>query len=196
MEEGRTWAWTWTWTSAFSRRRPNGHRSDGVMPTISLEHLGLGRRGRHLHGETLKTFAYLAKADGKGILVRSFMENEAGDFEFTRNKAKWGFQYLAKPSRGHNAKVRVPAGLSTNWWAEAYRFANFSLGGPDMRKDSVLDRAVHPHSTGVKRPGATGPYNAFDMHAWACCCAALRERRRRRIHWHEPPDCPLQTLPF
>ena len=29
----------------------------------------------------LETFAYLAKADGEGILIRSFMENDADDFE-------------------------------------------------------------------------------------------------------------------
>ena len=36
---------------------------------------------RHVHREMLKTFAYFASADGEGILVRGFMENEAGDFD-------------------------------------------------------------------------------------------------------------------
>ena len=35
----------------------------------------------HIHREMLKTFAYFAKADGEGILIRSFMENDADDFE-------------------------------------------------------------------------------------------------------------------
>ena len=35
----------------------------------------------HVHREMLKTFAYFAKADGGGILIRIFLENEAGDFE-------------------------------------------------------------------------------------------------------------------
>ena len=35
----------------------------------------------HVHREMLKTFAYLAKADGEGILVRSLMENDPDDFE-------------------------------------------------------------------------------------------------------------------
>ena len=34
---------------------------------------------RHIHREMLKTFAYYAKADGEGILVRGFMENAGGD---------------------------------------------------------------------------------------------------------------------
>ena len=37
---------------------------------------------RHVHREMLKTFAYFAKADGEGILVRSLMANEAEDFEW------------------------------------------------------------------------------------------------------------------
>ena len=37
---------------------------------------------RHVHQEMLKTFAYFAKADGEGILVRSLMANEAEDFEW------------------------------------------------------------------------------------------------------------------
>ena len=36
---------------------------------------------RHIHREMLKTFAYYAKADGVGILIRDFMGNDAGDFE-------------------------------------------------------------------------------------------------------------------
>ena len=34
---------------------------------------------RHVHREMLKTFAYLAKADGQGILIGSFMENSPQD---------------------------------------------------------------------------------------------------------------------
>ena len=34
----------------------------------------------HIHREMLKTFAYFARADGEGILIRSFMENDANDF--------------------------------------------------------------------------------------------------------------------
>ena len=35
----------------------------------------------HVHREALKTFAYFAKADGDGILVRSLMENSPEDFD-------------------------------------------------------------------------------------------------------------------
>ena len=36
---------------------------------------------QHVHREMLKSFAYLAKADGEGILMRGFMENDADEFE-------------------------------------------------------------------------------------------------------------------
>ena len=36
----------------------------------------------HVHREMLKTFAYFAKADGEGILIRDFLENNADDLEF------------------------------------------------------------------------------------------------------------------
>ena len=40
----------------------------------------------HFHREMLKTFAYLAKSDGQGILIRSFMENDADEFELLYNR--------------------------------------------------------------------------------------------------------------
>ena len=36
---------------------------------------------KHVHREMLKTFAYFARTDGEGILIRSFMENDADDIE-------------------------------------------------------------------------------------------------------------------
>ena len=41
---------------------------------------------RHIHREMLKTFAYLAKADGEGILIRSLMQNDDDDFELLYNR--------------------------------------------------------------------------------------------------------------
>ena len=36
---------------------------------------------QHVHREMLKTFAYFARADGEGILIRSLLENDADDLE-------------------------------------------------------------------------------------------------------------------
>ena len=44
------------------------------------------RDSRHVHREMLKTFAYLAKADGEGVLIRGFMENDADDLELLYNR--------------------------------------------------------------------------------------------------------------
>ena len=44
------------------------------------------RDSRHVHREMLKTFAYFAKADGEGVLIRGFMENDADDFELLYNR--------------------------------------------------------------------------------------------------------------
>ena len=41
---------------------------------------------QHVYREMLKTFAYFTKADGEGILMRSFMENDADDFEMLYNR--------------------------------------------------------------------------------------------------------------
>ena len=41
---------------------------------------------QHVYREMLKTFAELAKADGEGILIRDFMENDADDFEMLYNR--------------------------------------------------------------------------------------------------------------
>ena len=40
----------------------------------------------HAQREMLKTFAYLASADGEGILIRGFMENDADDLELLYNR--------------------------------------------------------------------------------------------------------------
>ena len=47
----------------------------------------------HIHREMLKIFAYYAMADGEGVLVRSFMENDAEDLDslYKRDPASTGF---------------------------------------------------------------------------------------------------------
>ncbi len=45
------------------------------------ENYGVILEQGHVQREMLKNFAYFARADGEGILVRSFMENGADDFE-------------------------------------------------------------------------------------------------------------------
>ena len=44
-------------------------------------HYPIVKDPEHVHREMLKTFAYFAKADGEGILIRSLMQNDDDDFE-------------------------------------------------------------------------------------------------------------------
>ena len=50
---------------------------------------------KHVHREMLKTFAYFAKADGDGILVRSLMDNGAEDFGLLYNRETSAFLPVA-----------------------------------------------------------------------------------------------------
>ena len=43
----------------------------------------------HGHREMLKAFAYYARADGEGILIRSFLENDADDLGLLHKRGRW-----------------------------------------------------------------------------------------------------------
>ena len=70
----------------------------------------------HVHREMLKTFAYLAKADGEGILVRSLMENDPDDFEliYKRNVDKYpstiGVGSFAYGNINFMSQIQLPEG--------------------------------------------------------------------------------------
>ena len=55
---------------------------------------------KHVHREMLKTFAYFAKADGEGILIRSFLDNDPDDFGLLYNREISAF---------------IPVGTSFGW---------------------------------------------------------------------------------
>ena len=48
---------------------------------VRKNHYPIVNDPKHVHREILKTFAYYAEADGEGILIRGFMENDADDFD-------------------------------------------------------------------------------------------------------------------
>ncbi len=58
-----------------------GKSGYGTVDGIRDNYVPVIRSQEHVHREMLKTFAYLAKADGEGILVRSLIENGPDDFE-------------------------------------------------------------------------------------------------------------------
>ena len=58
-----------------------GKSGYGTVDGIGDNYVPVIRSQEHVHREMLKIFAYLAKADGEGILVRSLIENTPDDFE-------------------------------------------------------------------------------------------------------------------
>lgn len=43
----------------------------------------------HGHREMLKAFAYFARADGEGILIRGLLGNDASDFDMLHKRGRW-----------------------------------------------------------------------------------------------------------
>ena len=70
---------------------------------------------KHVHREMLKTFAYFAKADGGGSLIRAFMENDADDFELLYKRDTPAYTNLGVTSFGWKnlsfmSQVKLPDG--------------------------------------------------------------------------------------
>ena len=104
-------------------------RADYDTPWIkSLDiHYPIVKDPRHIHREMLKTFAYFARADGEGILIRSLMENDADDLEllYKRNleiasgrvftDTAFGWQNLSFMSQ-----VKLPDGTVESFPTQVY----------------------------------------------------------------------------
>ena len=58
-----------------------GKDNYNTVEEVVGEHDPIVKDLKHVHREMLKTFAYLAKADGEAVLIRGFMENDADDLE-------------------------------------------------------------------------------------------------------------------
>ena len=82
----------------------------------------------HAHREMLKTFAYFAKADGEGILIRGFMENDADDLELLYNRDSeaariiGSFTNTAFGSRNLSfmSQVKLPDGTHKSFPTQVY----------------------------------------------------------------------------
>ena len=71
--------------------------------------------GGHTLREMLKTFAYYAKADGEGILVRSLLDNEAQDFgllfKMGRPGSTYGIGSFAYGNVSFMSQIRLPEAM-------------------------------------------------------------------------------------
>ena len=100
----------------------------------------------HIHREMLKTFAYFAKADGEGILIRSFMESESDDFEmlyqrdpgFMSHKGQRYSKILthtafAWRNQSFMSQIRLPAGTLESFPTTVYKV----IGNAASQREAV-----------------------------------------------------------
>ena len=129
---------------------------------------------RHVHRELLKTLAYFAKADGEGILIRSFMENDADNFELLYNRdpeaarikgsftvTEFGWRNLSFMSQ-----VKLPDGTHKSFPTQVYEIVG-DAGSEREAAERWFDNfnAVMSHFVGyvedfadIYRPYSQTPY--------------------------------------
>ena len=127
----------------------------------------------HVHREMLKTFAYLAKADGEGILVRSLMENDPDDFEliYRRNVDKYP-STIAEGSFAYGninfmSQIQLPEGRLVSYPTMVFEM----VGDAGTKREAVENIFDHvrkklTHFTGdlddfanIYRPYTVTPYS-------------------------------------
>ena len=96
---------------------------------------------RHVHRELLKTLAYFAKADGEGILVRGFMENDADDFELLYNRDSEAARIIGSFTNtafgwrnlSFMSQVKLPDGILKSFPTQVYEI----VGGAGSQREAA-----------------------------------------------------------
>ena len=127
----------------------------------------------HVHREMLKAFAYFARADGEGILVRSFMDNDAEDFDllYKRRMDRFptvvGTGSFAYEHVSFMSQIRLPEGELASYPTMVFGMVG-NAGGEREAVERVYDhmRKALTHFTGGKEdfreiyaPYTVTPYN-------------------------------------
>ena len=128
----------------------------------------------HMHREKLKTLAYLAKADGEGVLIRSFMENDPDEIDLLHKRRlnKRTFTSLGTGSFAYEnvsfmSQIRLPEGRLVSYPTMAYEMVG-DAGTEREAVERVFDhvRKKLVHYTGYKedfrdifRPYTVTPYS-------------------------------------
>ncbi len=124
----------------------------------------------HGHREMLKAFAYYARADGEGILVRSFIDNSADDMEMLHKRGRWnspiGVGSFNYENISFMSQIRLPDGT-----LQSYPTLSFSMVGnvnserqpveriyDYMRKNLIHDTGGNDEIVKLFRPYTTTPY--------------------------------------
>ena len=105
---------------------------------VLVNHESIVNDPRHVHREMLKTFTYFVKADGEGILIRSFMDNDAEDFQLlykrdtpvytSRTITSFGWRNLSFMSQ-----VKLPDGTHKSFPTQVYEI----VGGAGSEREAV-----------------------------------------------------------
>ena len=129
---------------------------------------------RHVHREMLKNFAYLALADGEGLLVRGFMENDADDFDLLYQRdasaaynvgaitdTEFGWRNLSFMSQ-----ITLPDGTLESFPTAVYRIIGDTVNERDvvlrwfdhMNKNMTHFPGDHENFADIYRPYSQTPY--------------------------------------
>ena len=100
---------------------------DDIDDGIDDNYIPVIRSEEHVHREMLKTFAYFARADGEGLLVRSFMDNDPDDFEllYKRRLDKYpstiGVGSFAYENVSFMSQIQLPDGTLESYPTMVFR---------------------------------------------------------------------------
>ena len=143
---------------------------DGILEN----YLPLIVTAEHMHREKLKTLAYLAKADGEGILIRSFMENDPDEIDLLHKRTlnKRTFTSLGTGSFAYEnitfmSQIRLPEGRLVSYPTMAFEMVG-DAGTERQAVENIFDhvRKALTHFTGdhddfanIYRPYTVTPYS-------------------------------------
>ena len=127
----------------------------------------------HVHREMLKTFAYLAKADGEGILVRSLMENDPDDFDliYKRRLDKYpstiAVGSFAYENINFMSQIRLPEGRLVSYPTMVFEMVGDAGTEREavervfdhMRKNLVHDTGDNDNIANLFRPYTVTPHS-------------------------------------
>ena len=150
-----------------------GKSGYGTVDGIGDNYVPVMWSQEHVHREMLKTFAYLAKADGEGILVRSLIENGPDDFELLykrrvdRYPSTIGVGSFAYENISFMSQIRLPDGTLVS-----YPTMVFKMVGDARTEREAVERLYDymrfrmRHFTGasdvlvnIHRPHTVTPYS-------------------------------------
>ena len=111
---------------------------------------------QHVHREMLKSFAYLAKADGEGILMRGFVENDADDFEMLYKRDLPVEQMFTDTSFGWKnqsfmSQITLPDGTVESFPTTVYKI----IGNAGNAREAVETWLDYLNKNMIHFPGGT-----------------------------------------